>query len=117
MSAIANQVKEFQIKFPTPLRYKDDRLKLYQKLIGEEYQELLESDRSVLVLDALADITYLCYGLAYLLELPLDAALSEVHKSNMSKGPDIRHDGKILKGHDYKPHDLWPLIDSYRSKP
>jgi predicted HAD superfamily Cof-like phosphohydrolase len=58
----------------------------------------------------LADILYVVYGTADLLEIPLEAVFAEVHRSNMSKvvnGEVIRReDGKILKPDSYREADV-----------
>jgi predicted HAD superfamily Cof-like phosphohydrolase len=59
----------------------------------------------------LADLLYVVYGTADLLEIPLEAVFAEVHRSNMSKvGPDgqvlRREDGKILKPSTYREADV-----------
>jgi predicted HAD superfamily Cof-like phosphohydrolase len=59
----------------------------------------------------LADVLYIVYGTADLLEIPLEAVFAEVHRSNMSKvGPDgqviRREDGKILKPDTYREADV-----------
>ena len=53
--------------------------------------------------DALADLTYVIYGMALETGIPLDAVLHRVQRSNMSKlgadgKPIYREDGKVLKG-------------------
>jgi predicted HAD superfamily Cof-like phosphohydrolase len=59
----------------------------------------------------LADVLYVVYGTADLLEIPLEAVFTEVHRSNMSKvGPNgqviRREDGKILKPDSYREADV-----------
>lgn len=59
----------------------------------------------------LADVLYVVYGTAELLEIPLEAVFAEVHRSNMSKvGPNgeviRREDGKILKPDAYREADV-----------
>jgi predicted HAD superfamily Cof-like phosphohydrolase len=59
----------------------------------------------------LADLLYVIYGTADLLDIPLEAVFAEVHRSNMSKiGPDgevlRRADGKILKSATYREADV-----------
>lgn len=59
----------------------------------------------------LADVLYVVYGTADLLEIPLEAVFAEVHRSNMSKvGPNgevtRREDGKILKPATYREADV-----------
>lgn len=61
--------------------------------------------------DALADIVYVAYGAAVTYGIDLDAALREVHRSNMSKldehgKPVYREDGKVLKSVRYTPPDI-----------
>lgn len=63
----------------------------------------------------LADILYVVYGTADLLEIPIEAVFGEVHRSNMSKvGPDgqviRREDGKILKPDTYREADVHGAI-------
>ena len=63
------------------------------------------------ITDALADVVYVAYGTALTLGIDLDAALAEVHDSNMSKlgedgRPLKREDGKVLKGPGYRRPDL-----------
>jgi predicted HAD superfamily Cof-like phosphohydrolase len=58
----------------------------------------------------LADVLYVVYGTADLLEIPLEAVFAEVHRSNMSKVVDgeviRREDGKILKPDTYREADV-----------
>ena len=94
-------------------------------LLREEFEEcrLAYSDRNPLeIMDALCDIIYVVYGMAIAYGWPINEALAEVHRSNMSKlGPDgspiKRPDGKILKGPNYTPPDLARIwIDAFEPK-
>lgn len=63
----------------------------------------------------LADLIYVTYGTAVALGIDLDAALTAVHASNMSKlGPDGKPitdvGGKVLKGPNYKAPDLTGVV-------
>jgi predicted HAD superfamily Cof-like phosphohydrolase len=63
----------------------------------------------------LADVLYVVYGTAQLLDIPLESVFAEVHRSNMSKvGPDgqviRREDGKILKPGTYREADVHGAI-------
>lgn len=92
------------------------------QLIAEELSELaeaLQEEDIVAVLDALTDLTYVVDG-SYLtfglgnLKLP---AFREVQRSNMSKlGPDgepiVNEAGRVVKGPDYSPPNLEPLVAS-----
>lgn len=87
-------------------------------MIVEELQELAighDKKDPVEFLDAIADIVYVHAQQADLYGWPLDAALREVHKSNMSKlgedgKPIIREDGKVLKGLEFVEPDLSSLV-------
>lgn len=88
------------------------------ELVAEELQELriaIANKDIVDIADALGDIVYVTYGAALTFGVDLDLVLSEIHRSNMSKlGRDglplRREDGKVLKGPDYRPPDLLPVL-------
>ena len=90
------------------------------RLLQEEFDELsvaLANRNLVEVLDALTDLQYILDGtyLALGFSRFKDAATAEVHRSNMSKldldgKPILRSDGKVMKGPEYMPPDLVPLI-------
>lgn len=113
------------------------RLRMRMSLIEEEFAELLGSvygaearrlveetinaapdeGRRDLVetVDALADLTYVIYGMALEIGVDLDQVLAEVHRSNLSKLlPDgsvlRRDDGKVLKGPDFTPPDIRSIV-------
>lgn len=89
-------------------------------LLDEELQELTEamvSGDPVATLDALCDLQYVLDGafLALGFHKVKDAAMQEIHRSNMSKlgsdgKPIKRGDGKILKGPNFTPPDLGQFI-------
>lgn len=89
---------------------------LRRDLIEEEAREArdaLEAGDAAGALKELADLVYVVYGAAHLLGWPLDAALVEVHRSNMTKigdGAEWRADGKLLKGPAYEPPNLAALL-------
>lgn len=67
------------------------------------------------VADALGDLEYVVNGAALEQGIPLPEVVAEIHDSNMTKlGPDgkpiYREDGKILKGEDYRPPNLGPVL-------
>lgn len=86
------------------------------RLISEEFGELrraVEQEDLVKIADGLADLLYVIYGTAVSYGLDLEPIFEEVHASNMSKGnPRVvkREDGKILKGENWKPPALEPII-------
>lgn len=101
-----------------------EEVNLREKLIGEEFYEFGDEffgsgkvnfdfntnpDKRK-VAKELADLLYVVYGTAASFGIPIDRVFKEVHLSNMSKlvdgKPLLREDGKVLKGHFYKPPDL-----------
>ena len=93
-------------------------------LITEEFKEFLQADGmlfrhgsnvQVECLKELADLVYVCYQYAANMKWDLDEAMHRVHESNMSKldedgNPIYREDGKVLKGPNYKPPNLFDLV-------
>jgi len=94
---------------------------LRRVLHEEEYNELNDAMLNrdfrnlVPIADAICDLIYVLCGTAVSFGIPLDACFAEVQRSNMSKlgydgKPIVRKDGKILKGPDFTPPDLAPII-------
>ncbi len=88
------------------------RVRLIQEELDELKEALAEGD-PVGALDALTDLQYVLDGsfLSLGLHRWKDAAVAEVHRSNMSKldaagQPIMRADGKILKSENYTRPDL-----------
>ena len=88
------------------------RVRLIQEEL-DELREALSASDAVGALDALADLQYVLDGsfLSLGLHKWKDAAVAEVHRSNMSKldangEPIMRADGKILKSENYTRPDL-----------
>lgn len=107
---------------PAPQLPNQAALRLHHKLLAEEvaefYQAILDKDPEQ-VLDALGDIVYLAYGAAVDAGYDLDAAVDEIHRSNMAKVmPDgtvrRRSDGKILKPDGWTPPDLSRFVEESR---
>lgn len=92
--------------------------KLRVDLLVEETGEFADASAKndiVGIADALADIVYVAYGAAVTYGIDLDAALNEVHRSNMSKldeqgRPVYREDGKVLKSARYRPPDISGIL-------
>lgn len=88
------------------------RVNLLQEELNELDSALFHGD-IIATLDALTDLQYVLDG-AYLslgFHRHKNAALAEVHRSNMSKlgadgRPVYRADGKVTKGPSYSPPDL-----------
>ena len=119
----AQMVAHFRHHYGLPVRSFPDvfaaDLDLHGKLLAEEVSEFLIAvkDRDpVEILDALADTMYVLYGCALDAGLDVDAALAEVHRSNMSKlgadGLPIKDEfGKVMKGPNFSPPDLKDLVE------
>mgnify|MGYP001781409131 CR=1 FL=1 len=110
--------------------YSADLLKLRQKLINEEAQELnIELDTLIRETEnggkplaetvtrmykELADLQYVLSGMVVSLGIPMEEVFDRVHQSNMSKlvdgKPLKRADGKFLKGPNYKKPVLDDLV-------
>lgn len=110
-------------------QYSVNLLKLRQKLINEETQELnveinslineIETQGSVTketklkMFKELADLQYVLSGMVVSFGIPMEEVFQRVHNSNMSKlvdgKPLKREDGKFLKGPNYKKPDLSDL--------
>lgn len=119
------QVAEFKQANLAPLRRhpvmpEKERTDLCDKLITEELQELRDAvERADLlaVFDALSDLQYVLdfawleFGLARI----KSAGFDEVHRANMSKlgadgKPIFNEYGKVMKGPNYSPPDLLPIL-------
>lgn len=99
----------------------DEQLKLYLKLITEEYDELAvavaNKDR-VETLDALLDLIVVTVGAVHSLGVDAEGAWKEVMGSNLSKidratgKVEKREDGKVLK----PDHWYAPRLEQYFQK-
>jgi NTP pyrophosphatase (non-canonical NTP hydrolase) len=106
-SEAATMVRAFHDKFGLVVRdtpeWDQDAADRRVEHIREEFKELedavLEPSMPETA-DALADIVYLCYGLAANLGIPLDAVIREVQRANMDK---VRDDGPARKFGIKKP--------------
>lgn len=114
---VADQVGEFHEAFGlavgTTPAFADDLRNLRVALLREEFEEYLAAeagDDLVEVADALGDMVYVIFGTALTYGIDLDAVLTEIHRSNMSKlgedgKPVLRADGKVIKGpHYFRPN-------------
>lgn len=113
------------------------------RLIAEEFTELVAAVRGeraarliadafaaidhgpitadvVATADALGDLTYVIFGMAILMNIPLNAVISEIHRSNLTKldanGNVLRRaDGKIAKGERYTPPRIDDILKQVKS--
>jgi predicted HAD superfamily Cof-like phosphohydrolase len=80
-----------------------------------DYEMAEKSDNITWIDLSLMTMITSVFGVAWRLNLPLNAVFAEVHKSNMSKlMPDgsvlRREDGKILKGPNFMPPDIAGIL-------
>jgi predicted HAD superfamily Cof-like phosphohydrolase len=120
---VGDMVREFHEAFGIAVRTKPvaspPESDLRARLLAEEVQEYydaVEAGDIVEVADGLADIVYVAYGTALNHGIDLDAVLTEVHRSNMSKlgadgKPILRADGKVIKGPNYSRPDIARVLN------
>jgi predicted HAD superfamily Cof-like phosphohydrolase len=94
-----------------PAELKELRCALIEEEAAE-FRDALEANDIVGVADAIAD---LLYGAALTFGIPATAVFSEVHRSNMTKldehgEPILRADGKVMKGPNFSPPNLAPIL-------
>lgn len=125
-SSAVQKVEEFHRAFGHPIvthpKWPEmDRQHLRKKLILEEASEFCNAVNEcdmVEVADAICDLLYVIYGAAieFGLQGVLKEMFAEVHRSNMSKlgedgKPITRDDGKTIKGPNYSPPALDPILE------
>lgn len=97
----------------------EENIKLYKRLIDEEYQEFLGAfyaNDSVEELDACMDMIWVILGYCHMKQFDIKGAWAEVADSNLSKidsktGKVLRReDGKILKPEGWAPPNLSKYI-------
>lgn len=101
-----------------------ERIQLWQKLIQEEYTEVMEAFAGLTavspditpLMHELADLLYVVYGTFAIFGVDGDAVFAEVHRANMRKldGPR-RADGKLLKPPDWQPADVRRVIEQQQN--
>ena len=129
MSAM-DLVREFHEKYgvPHPDKMVDTldpaTIALRRALIEEELDELeravIEGDKAKILQEG-SDLLYVVYGYLVTLGIPTamgKEAFAEIHRANLSKlgddgKPVRREDGKVLKGPNYRPPDLVPVLNKY----
>jgi NTP pyrophosphatase (non-canonical NTP hydrolase) len=123
---LLQQAKQFREAFEFSDQFTAHGFTLQERLIREEYGELLEAcnvylnDRENIdarseLLKEMADLVFVVYQMSAYLGFDLDEAMDRVFKSNMSKlgddgKPVRREDNKVLKGPNYQPPSLLDLV-------
>lgn len=102
-------------------RYNHKQVRLYRKLIGEEFIEfMLAEDEGDIVKESI-DLLVVLVGHLHSRGIDAAEAWAEVHRSNLSKldakgKPVFREDGKVVKGPNYQPPDMQSILN-LRDKP
>lgn len=121
-------VEDFHIAFnqengTTPRLLSDKESELRYNLMFEENQEYIEAcreDNLVEIADALGDQLYILCGtiLKHGMQHKIEEVFDEIQRSNMSKlgedgKPIFREDGKILKGQNYTPPNIFDILNKH----
>ena len=111
INELVEKVRDFQESkgFPTSVELSDVSTLMYRNSlliegIAELFQAICKKDR-VEIADGLADVLYLVLGTCGMLDIPIDAVLEEVHRSNMTKGK------WAVKGKDYEPPRIKEILE------
>lgn len=125
-----SHVRDFHLRYGhpappyPPLITDPDLVRFRLRLVKEEFKEL-EAELTALahaddpvrvnellqnVLKEVADLCYVAEGTAVAFGLPFEAAVEEVHRSNMSKDPPTAPNQKAKKGASYFKADMAKLI-------
>lgn len=111
MSAAGRMVLEFHRKYgfainDTSRTHNGLRAELIREEAKEAADAIIANDRPAMAKE-LADLVVVAHGAAITHGLDLDLAVYLVHQSNMTKTPgNLRDDGKLLKGPEYRPPDM-----------
>ena len=107
----------------TPRLLTDKESELRYNLMFEENQEYIEACREddlVEIADALGDQLYILCGtiLKHGMQHKIEEVFNEIQRSNMSKlnedgTPKFREDGKILKGPNYTPPNIFDILNKH----
>lgn len=110
-------IKQFHQKFDknkipeNPIIPSKDIVALREKLITEEFKEVIEAlnENDINhIAKELADLLVVTYGTGIAYGIDMNYIFRLVHESNMSKlddngNPVYREDGKVMKSKNYKP--------------
>ena len=122
LKAVATFHKAFnQIDGQWPQNLEKDEAVLRHRLMAEENDEYLDACHTnslVDIADALGDKLYILCGtiLKHGLQDKIEEVFNEIQNSNMSKldaegKPIFREDGKILKGPNYFPPNIFKILE------
>lgn len=126
MKTQLKQVEEFhnafgQVNGTEPQLLEEKAFELRHRLMAEEndeYKEACMNGDIVQIADALGDQLYILCGtiLKHGLQSKIEEVFNEIQNSNMSKldaegKPILREDGKILKGPNYFPPNIFKILE------
>ena len=126
MKTQLKQVEEFhnafgQVNGTEPQLLEEKAFELRHRLMAEENEEYKEACMNgdiVQIADALGDQLYILCGtiLKHGLQDKIEEVFNEIQNSNMSKldaegKPILREDGKILKGPNYFPPNIFKILE------
>jgi len=126
MKTQLKQVEEFhnafgQVNGTEPQLLEEKAFELRHRLMAEEndeYKEACMNGDIVQIADALGDQLYILCGtiLKHGLQDKIEEVFNEIQNSNMSKldaegKPILREDGKILKGPNYFPPNIFKILE------
>ena len=126
MKTQLKQVEEFhnafgQVNGTEPQLLEENAFELRHRLMAEENEEYKEACMNgdiVQIADALGDQLYILCGtiLKHGLQDKIEEVFNEIQNSNMSKldaegKPILREDGKILKGPNYFPPNIFKILE------
>ena len=126
MKTQLKQVEEFhnafgQVNGTEPQLLEENAFELRHRLMAEEndeYKEACMNGDIVQIADALGDQLYILCGtiLKHGLQDKIEEVFNEIQNSNMSKldaegKPIFREDGKILKGPNYFPPNIFKILE------
>jgi RimJ/RimL family protein N-acetyltransferase len=106
-------VREFHARIDPAGASAEQTSQLRRAFLAEEYAEYLAAEDAgdrVKIADALGDLVYVAYGTALSYGMDLDAIVTEVHASNMTKDRPGTPGGKAVKGGAYREPDIAAVL-------
>jgi predicted HAD superfamily Cof-like phosphohydrolase len=86
-----------------------------------EFRAAVEASDLVEIADAVADLVWVTFEAALTFGIPIEAVFAEVRRSNLTKivsGERVMTAaGKIVKGRNYSPPDLLPILAAHAKSP
>lgn len=94
----------------------DDRQRILQEEV-DEIEAAFKAGDIIGLADALADTLYVVYGTCVACGIDIEPIFAEVHRSNMTKTAPASRTGKAIKGPDYLPPVLEPILTEQLNVP